>query len=74
MPRRTPKPYISWWKLFGGVLKEGLYEDPQRRDMLLELVRFRTSESGDDWRSLKDYVGGDEARPDGDLLHRRRKP
>lgn len=47
--------YDTFWSAFGSVLKEGLYEDFERRDDILELCRFQTS--GDDsWRSLKDYV------------------
>jgi molecular chaperone HtpG len=38
------------------VLKEGLYEDFERRQTLLGLARFRTTASGGGWRSLKDYV------------------
>ena len=37
-------------------MKEGLYEDIERRDALLGLCRFRTTASGDGWRRLKDYV------------------
>lgn len=47
--------YETFWSALGPVLKEGLYEDYERRDDLLELCRFRTSK-GDGWRSLKDYV------------------
>lgn len=47
--------YETFWAAFGSVLKEGLYEDYERRDDLLELCRFRSTKS-DDWRSLKDYV------------------
>jgi molecular chaperone HtpG len=39
------------------VLKEGLYEDFERRSTLLGLGRFKTTASGGGWRSLKDYVG-----------------
>ncbi|MBB5753417.1 molecular chaperone HtpG [Prosthecomicrobium pneumaticum] len=42
------------WTAFGPVLKEGLYEDPERRDALFEIVRFRTTKGT--MRSLKDYV------------------
>jgi molecular chaperone HtpG len=42
------------WDVFGPVLKEGLYEDLERRDQLYEIVRFRTT-SGDSV-TLKDYV------------------
>ncbi len=38
------------------MLKEGIYEDFERRDALLKLARFKTTASGDEWRSLKDYV------------------
>jgi molecular chaperone HtpG len=49
--------YASFWANFGPVLKEGLYEDPQNRDTLLSLVRFRTTTRPEDWTSLGDYVG-----------------
>jgi molecular chaperone HtpG len=49
--------YEKIWEAFGPVLKEGLYEDFERRDALLGLVRFKTTSSGGTWRSLKDYVG-----------------
>jgi molecular chaperone HtpG len=49
--------YAKFWDAFGGVLKEGLYEDFERREQLLALARFRTTASGEGWRSLKDYVG-----------------
>lgn len=48
--------YLKIWDNFGAVLKEGLYEDPARRETLLSLARFRSSASSGDWRSLKDYV------------------
>jgi len=45
------------WEAFGSVLKEGLYDDFERRQQLLGLARFRTSASGEGFRSLADYVG-----------------
>lgn len=45
------------WENFGAVIKEGLYEDFERRAQLLDLSRFRTTASGEGWRSLKEYVG-----------------
>jgi molecular chaperone HtpG len=50
--------YGKIWDNFGAVLKEGLYEDFARREMLLGLARFNTSASGAETRSLKDYVAG----------------
>lgn len=52
---KNAEEYNAFWSNFGSVLKEGLYEDFERRDEILELSRFRTS-AGEDWRSLKDYV------------------
>ncbi len=43
------------WEAFGSVIKEGLYEDFERRDQLLALSRFLTTK-GDGLRTLKDYV------------------
>jgi molecular chaperone HtpG len=42
------------WKAFGGVIKEGLYEDMERRDQLYEIVRFTTTKG--EHVSLKDFV------------------
>jgi molecular chaperone HtpG len=47
------------WSAFGPVLKEGLYEDHERRAQLLALARFATTSStaaGAATRSLKDYI------------------
>ncbi|MCA0302275.1 MAG: molecular chaperone HtpG [Proteobacteria bacterium] len=43
------------WDAFGPVLKEGLYEDGERRGQLLALARFATT-AGDAPRTLKQYV------------------
>jgi molecular chaperone HtpG len=48
--------YIDFWKNFGAVLKEGIYEDEARREALLELARFRST-ANDTLTSLADYVG-----------------
>jgi molecular chaperone HtpG len=42
------------WEAFGAVLKEGMYEDHERREALLKLARFDTT-SGKA-RTLKQYV------------------
>ena len=53
-----PEAYSRIWETFGAVLKEGLYEDFERREALLGLARFKTTTSSGEWRSLADYVGG----------------
>jgi molecular chaperone HtpG len=52
---KEPETWTKIWNAFGAVLKEGLYEDHERRGQLLALARFATT-AGDAPRSLKDYV------------------
>jgi molecular chaperone HtpG len=49
--------YASFWDSFGAVLKEGLYEDFERKNDILELCRFRTTTGGDELVSLAAYLG-----------------
>ena len=56
--RDEPEVYAKLWENFGAVLKEGLYEDFERRDTLLRLARFKTTTSDGTWRSLENYVAG----------------
>jgi len=48
--------YVTFWEQFGQVIKEGIYEDQDQREKLLELARFRST-ADDGWVSLADYVG-----------------
>jgi molecular chaperone HtpG len=52
---KDPEAWLKIWGAFGPVLKEGLYEDHERRAQLLALTRFATT-AGDGLRSLKDYA------------------
>ncbi len=52
--KKDAEGYSSFWSTFGAVVKEGLYEDPDQRDPLLELARFKSS-TQDGWVSLADY-------------------
>jgi molecular chaperone HtpG len=51
-----PEAYDKLWANFGAVLKEGLYEDPERRDALFKLARFATTVDLLGKRTLTDYV------------------
>ena len=51
---KDPEAFEKIWSAFGPVLKEGLYEDAERREQLLEIARFETTHGKD--RSLKDYL------------------
>ena len=46
--------YEAFYKEFGRLLKEGLYQDYENREALLELVRFKSTE-GADFVSLGQY-------------------
>ncbi len=54
--KKDPDAYATFWKAFGAVLKEGIYEDFSRRDQLLGLARFETT-GAEGLQSLEDYVG-----------------
>ena len=53
---KAPDDYAVFWDNFGAVLKEGLYEDQDNREALMNLVRFRSTAS-DGLVSLDDYTG-----------------
>src|SRR6185312_15677188 len=57
LAENEPEHYAKIWDNFGAALKEGIYDDFERRDALLALARFRTTTSTSTWRSLKEYVG-----------------
>src|SRR3977135_1239989 len=51
---KEPENFAKIWDAFGTVIKEGFYEDYERREKLLTLSRFTTT-SGEN-RSLKQYI------------------
>ena len=52
---KKPEDFEKFWSVFGAVLKEGIYEDFERREQLLDMARFRSTK-GEGWRTLKDYM------------------
>ncbi len=54
--KKDPEAYNVFWKAFGAVLKEGIYEDFSRRDQLMKLARFESTTT-EGLQSLDDYVG-----------------
>jgi molecular chaperone HtpG len=46
--------YETFWGQFGRVLKEGLAQDPEHKDQIVELLRYRSS-AVDGWTSLSAY-------------------
>jgi molecular chaperone HtpG len=54
LAEKDPEAFTKIWTTFGKIVKEGLYEDYERRDQLLALSRFNTTAG--DTRSLKQYI------------------
>jgi molecular chaperone HtpG len=54
LSEKEPHSFEKIWDAFGAVIKEGIYEDFERREKLLALSQFTTT-SGEK-RSLKQYV------------------
>jgi molecular chaperone HtpG len=54
LAEKEPENFAKIWDAFGAVIKEGIYEDFERREKLLALSRF-SSTSGEK-RTLKQYV------------------
>jgi molecular chaperone HtpG len=48
--------FAKVWEHFGSVVKEGLYEDPERRDALFKIARFVSTKHPAGDRTLADYV------------------
>ncbi len=51
-----PEKFAKVWEHFGAVIKEGLYEDPERRDGLFKIARFISTAHPAGDRTLAQYV------------------
>jgi molecular chaperone HtpG len=51
---KEPAKYGEFWGEFGRVLKEGVLQDFEHRDQLLELVRYQST-AVEGWTSLSEY-------------------
>jgi molecular chaperone HtpG len=54
LSEKEPENFNKIWDAFGAVIKEGIYEDFERREKLLALSRFTTTVG--ERRSLRQYV------------------
>jgi molecular chaperone HtpG len=59
LAEKEPEAFAKIWDAFGPVIKEGIWEDFERREKLLALSRFTTTKG--EKRSLKQYV--DDFKP-----------
>ena len=55
LAKKDKSKYEEFYMQYGIPLKEGLYQDFENRDLLLDLLRFRTNKTNE-WISLSDYV------------------
>jgi molecular chaperone HtpG len=55
LSEKDAEAFGKLWSLYAPVIKEGLYEDFERRESILEFARFASTTS--DALTLKDYVG-----------------
>jgi molecular chaperone HtpG len=51
--------YVTFWKEFGQVLKEGIGEDQGNKERIAKLLRFASTHNGSDAQSVSftDYIG-----------------
>jgi len=57
LAENEPEKFAAVWENFGAVVKEGLHDDPSRRDEIFKIARFASTRSDEKNRTLKDYVG-----------------
>lgn len=55
LAEKDQEKFEAIWGEFGAVIKEGIYEDFERRDAILKLARFKST-GADGWTTLADYV------------------
>ena len=55
LAKKDNEKFLKIWSEFGPVIKEGIYEDHDRREALMKLSHFRSTGEGD-WTTLADYV------------------
>ncbi|WP_143446969.1 molecular chaperone HtpG [Kibdelosporangium aridum] len=56
MSSSDAEKYKTFWQEFGAAVKEGLVNDYDNRDAILEICAFASTHSDDELTSLKDYV------------------
>ncbi|MEV5160384.1 molecular chaperone HtpG [Streptomyces sp. NPDC053728] len=52
----SPEKYGTFWKEFGRVLKEGLFQDFENRDAILEICSFTSTRDQEEPTTLRSYV------------------
>ncbi|HEY3708770.1 MAG TPA: molecular chaperone HtpG [Amycolatopsis sp.] len=56
MMTEDAEKYATFWREFGRAVKEGLLDDPENRESILEISSFVSTEDAEKPTSLRDYV------------------
>ena len=56
LAKKDAEKYQTFWKEFGGYLKQGVAASPMEAESIHPLLRFRTNLQPETWSSLEDYV------------------
>lgn len=59
--------YENWWNDFGIALKNGIYQDPSKKDDLIDLLLFSSNKTDDGYTTLNEYV--DHMKPDQEKIY-----
>ena len=54
--RDDREKFLAFWKEFGRVMKEGIFQDHKNKDKILETCLFQTTKSDSEWMSLEEIV------------------
>jgi molecular chaperone HtpG len=67
MREQDKDEYLKFWNEFGRVLKEGLFQDQDNRDALLDLVLCPSTNAPSELTSLAEYV--DRMKPEQEAIY-----
>jgi HSP90 family molecular chaperone len=57
LAKKDAEKYQTFWKEFGGYLKQGVATSTAEAENIYPLLRFKTNLHADTWSSLEEYVG-----------------
>jgi molecular chaperone HtpG len=56
MQAKAPEDYLKFWNQFGKVMKEGIYQDHNNKEAILELAMFESTNSDTELTTLAEYM------------------
>jgi len=62
LEKMDPKKYEQFYHEFGQILKIGIHTDPENRNRIADLARYKTTQSDEKLKSLKAYI--EDMKPD----------